>query len=75
MVRRFGQLGSRGFSTLVRSCRPGQSGVRERAFGPLKYTLAVRAYQAMGFDLVGLDRTLYDDDATDETAVYLARRL
>lgn len=38
-------------------------------------TPAVRAYQAMGFDLVGLDRTLYDGDTAHETALYLARPL
>lgn len=36
---------------------------------------AVRAYQAMGFELVGLDRTLYDGEAAHETALYLARPL
>ncbi|MGI8613542.1 MAG: GNAT family N-acetyltransferase [Nocardioidaceae bacterium] len=36
---------------------------------------AVRAYQAMGFDLVGLDRTLYAGAAAHDTALYLARPL
>lgn len=36
---------------------------------------SVRAYQAMGFDLVGLDRTLYDGDVAHETALYLAKAL
>lgn len=38
-------------------------------------TPAVHAYRAMGFDLVGLDRTLYDGDAAGETALYLAKPL
>ncbi|WP_051342328.1 GNAT family N-acetyltransferase [Pseudonocardia spinosispora] len=37
--------------------------------------LAVRAYQAMGFELVGLDRTLYDGDYAHETALYFAKPL
>lgn len=36
---------------------------------------AVRAYRAMGFQLVGLDRTLYDGDVSNETALYFARTL
>lgn len=35
-------------------------------------TPAVRANQAMGFALVGLDQTLYDGDASHETALHLA---
>lgn len=38
-------------------------------------TPAVRAYQAMGFEIVGLDRTLYDGDTAHETALYLAKPL
>ncbi|MBB3049223.1 ribosomal protein S18 acetylase RimI-like enzyme [Prauserella isguenensis] len=38
-------------------------------------TPAVHAYRAMGFDIVGLDRTLYDGDAAGETALYLAKPL
>lgn len=34
---------------------------------------AVRAYRAMGFELVGLDRTLYDGVVAGETALYFAR--
>lgn len=34
---------------------------------------AVAAYQALGFRVVGLDRTLYDSPYADETALYLAR--
>lgn len=38
-------------------------------------TPAVRAYQAMGFEIVGLDRTLYDGDTAHETALYMAKPL
>ncbi len=36
---------------------------------------AVRAYRVMRFDLVGLDRTLYDGVVAHETALYFARSL
>ncbi len=34
---------------------------------------AVRAYRALGFQLVGLDTSLYDGDVAHETALYFAR--
>lgn len=36
---------------------------------------AIRAYERMGFRVVGLDQTLYADRPDAETALYLSRQL
>lgn len=36
---------------------------------------AIRAYESMGFRIVGLDQTLYGDRPGNDTALYMSRRL
>lgn len=36
---------------------------------------AIRAYERMGFRIVGLDQTLYADHPEDDTALYMSRRV